>query len=185
MSLCGVALAHGQRPLHLARDLLGDFEKWLTPRMSNEMDPASAILVFSALISLEQLAALGGTMELPSHAWGHLHHFFNLVRAGTGICGQRVTYWHMGYAILRVAHQAKFGFMHPIFREAPPRSIWSGLYMEYWRGRVVKKRSYQDMLEEFHNHLLNGLKEVLGEEAEVNCGGCCGVPAQQISSLLC
>ena len=141
--------------------------------MSDEIDPVSAILILSALVSLEQVQSLESAIELPSHSLGHLHCFFILVRDGTGICGQRITYWHMGYAILLVAHQARFGFIHPIFQEAPPRSIWSGLYIEYWSDRMRKKRSHQEVSEKYHNHLLRGLQEVLDER--VNCGGCCGV----------
>ncbi len=116
-------------------------------------------------------------MNLTFREWGYLHHFFELVSTGKAIRGQYGTYWQMGHAILRAAPEAKFGFLHPVFRNAPPASIWTWLYIKYWRGRMLEKKSHRDMLEVCHNGLSDGLKEILGEEAEVICDGSCGVPA--------
>ena len=174
MSLCGISMIHRPRHLHIIRDLLGDFEKWLARCMGKETDPASAILTLSALISLEQLAASECTMELPSPTWNHLDHFFDLVRTGTSIGGQLSTYWQMGCAILRVTCQADFGVIHPIIRRLPPWSICFGLYMEYWKARLVDRMGYEDLLVMFHDRLAKGLREMLiiAEKRGTRAHGC-------------
>ncbi len=132
------------------------------------------MLILSALISVEQLVGLeDGHMELVSPAWGHLHFFFELITVGTGVCGQYATYWYMGFAIRCVADKMEFGFIHPVFENAPPQCKWSELYLDYWGSRMLKRRSHRDVLGEFHDRL----RDSLGEEADVDCGGCCGMLA--------
>jgi hypothetical protein len=162
-------------------DMLGEFERWATRRMRDEMAPASRIVILSGLTSLEELANPGDAgvenlMKLQYPAWGHLHRFFQIVESAVGDIGKYVTYWNMGFAIVSVASGMgkEFGFIHPVFRESPPPSIWSGVYLDYWEAMIFGGKSYDDLSREYHNILRNGLREVQSVDAD-NCGGHCGV----------
>jgi hypothetical protein len=62
--------------------------------MGKETDPGTgnSIVISSAMISPKELVALAGIMELPFPAWNQFYHLFDLVRTGTSIGGQLLTY---------------------------------------------------------------------------------------------
>ncbi|KAL2178988.1 uncharacterized protein P884DRAFT_111369 [Thermothelomyces heterothallicus CBS 202.75] len=123
--LCGLAQASniscGSR--HHVWELYDSFNGWFLRRMLREIDPASAILILSALVYMEQLTE--NTLDMmaippPAHAWGRLHHFVELMKNGQDTSGQYATCWHMARSILYVAKQATFGFIHSLFKTNPP-----------------------------------------------------------------
>jgi hypothetical protein len=169
LSVCGVALsanADRQLPIH---HLLGPFKERLIQRLRNETDPAPAILVLSVLVSLAQLKEGDIRMELP--ALCHLHHFFEIVNSEVDSCELGGTFWRMGCAIRRIIPEVEF--IHPAFEYVPAECIWLRLEEIYWRGRVLEKRSHEDMLEGCHHIMFNGLRDSVN--TELDCSGLCGV----------
>lgn len=61
-------------------------------------------------------------MEIPSRSrpWGRLHHCVELMVSGDDVSGQYGAYWHVARSIRRIAKQASFGFIHPLFESDPP-----------------------------------------------------------------
>ncbi|AEO60987.1 hypothetical protein MYCTH_89991 [Thermothelomyces thermophilus ATCC 42464] len=133
--------------------LTHQLDKWLIQSMRVEMDPASAMLRLSALISLEQLACtVDEDAQKPAMGW--LHRFVELMEHGTDLYGPQAThcnyyktYRHMGCALFRAINSEEFGFIHPLFREDPlccARGVGCGSFLdeEYWVRRVVEKENY-------------------------------------------
>lgn len=136
----------------------------MNTRIRDVTDPASAILIFSALLSLEQLHWQPWSRVLVNKQLGHLHHFFEVAHMGSVNAGQFDTYWQMGHAIFLLCLKPKveLGYCHPVFKIPPPQARLSATFQEFWEHRMFRNKSHYDLVVELHRFW------------DINCDGKCG-----------
>lgn len=140
----------GKRHIKLVDRLPGVLDTWLLRRIRGIKDPASLVVVLSALNALEHLLANGDARTPRS---SYLQAFFDLVRCrDSELDSHTEIYTVIGSEVLDIAPGVTFGYVHPDFRPSEVSSDDSDDQVrlnEFMRRWLLENGSYGDLLEEF------------------------------------
>lgn len=151
--------------------------------VSGRRDPASSILVISALMHLHDMYKAESNMVVPASvkSWSHLHDFIELNHPSRSTSqewgGKYRTLWHMARSILRGFPEAGSGYRHPNLYHDPPcckdgerpeMPCMTHITGLYWKRILKEKKPHEDIWPGFHNSI-----EWLAKEDNVPCPGYC------------